>query len=203
MAGLPPSTSADIAKAADLDERYVREVLGALTTGGITTYDGDLGTYTLPGEHAALLTRAAGVGNMAALTQFVAMLGSVEQDIVTCFREGGGVPYAKFPTFHRLMAELSKETIDATLIDGTLGLVDGLRERLGGRHRRGRHRLRGRLRHERPRPRLPEQPLHRLRLLGGGDHRGPCAGRGVGPHQRHLRGARRDRPRDHRTASTW
>jgi len=130
MSSLPPSTSAEIAKAADLDERYVREVLGALTTGGITTYDGDLGTYVLPGEHAALLTRAAGVGNMAALTQFVAMLGSVEQDIVTCCREGGGVPYAKYPTFHRLMAELSKETIDATLIDSTLGLVDGLRERL-------------------------------------------------------------------------
>ena len=32
--------------------------------------------------------------------------------------------------FHRLMAELSKETIDATLIDSTLGLVDGLRGRL-------------------------------------------------------------------------
>ena len=75
MAELPPSTSAEIAKAADLDERYVREVLGALTTGGITTYDADLGTYALPAEHAALLTRAAGVGNMAALTQFVAMLG--------------------------------------------------------------------------------------------------------------------------------
>jgi SAM-dependent methyltransferase len=130
MAGLPASTSAEIAEAADLDERYVREVLGALTTGGITTYDGELSTYVLPGEHAALLTRAAGVGNMAAVTQFVAVFGSVEQDIVTCFREGGGVPYSKFPTFHRVMAELSKETIDATLIDGTLGLVDGLRERL-------------------------------------------------------------------------
>jgi len=130
MAELPPATSSDVAKAADLDERYVREVLGALTTGGITTYDPDLSTYSLPGEHAALLTRAAGVANMAALTQFVAVFGSVEQDIVTCFREGGGVPYSKFPTFHRVMAELSKETIDATLIDGTLGLVDGLRERL-------------------------------------------------------------------------
>ena len=130
MAELPTATSAEIAKAAGLDERYVREVLGALTTGGITTYDGELGTYQLPAEHAALLTRAAGVGNMAALTQFVAMLGSVEQDIVTCFRKGGGVPYSRFPTFHRLMAELSKETIDATLVEGTLGLVDGLRERL-------------------------------------------------------------------------
>jgi SAM-dependent methyltransferase len=130
MAGLAPSTSAEIAKAADLDERYVREVLGALTTGGITTYDPDLATYALPGEHAALLTRAAGVANMAPLTQFVAVMGTVEQDIVTCFREGGGVPYAKFPIFHQVMAELSKDTIDAILIDQVLDLADGLRPRL-------------------------------------------------------------------------
>ena len=130
MAQLPPSTSADIAKTADLDERYVREVLGALTTGGITAYDPDLGTYALPGEHAALLTRAAGVSNMAPLTQFVAVMGTVEQDIVTCFREGGGVPYSKFPIFHQVMAELSKDTVDAILLDEVLDLVDGLRDRL-------------------------------------------------------------------------
>jgi SAM-dependent methyltransferase len=130
MADLPPATSADIAKAADLDERYVREVLGALTTGGVTTYDPDLATYALPGEHAALLTRAAGVSNMAPLTQFVAVMGTVEQDIVQCFREGGGVPYAKFPVFHQVMAELSKDTVDAILIDEVVDLVDGLRDRL-------------------------------------------------------------------------
>jgi SAM-dependent methyltransferase len=130
MSELPPSTSADIAKAADLEERYVRELLGVLTTGGITTYDPDLATYALPGEHAALLTRAAGVANMAPLTQFVAVMGSVEQDIVTCFREGGGVPYARFPVFHQVMAELSRGTIDAILIDQVLDLDDGLRGRL-------------------------------------------------------------------------
>jgi SAM-dependent methyltransferase len=130
MAALPPSTSDDIAKAADLHERYVRELLGALTTGGITTYDADLRTYALPPEHAAFLTRDAGVNNLGSITQYVAMLGAVEQDIVRCCREGGGVPYDRFPTFHRIMAEESRNTIDATLLTGTLDLVPGLRERL-------------------------------------------------------------------------
>jgi SAM-dependent methyltransferase len=130
MAVLPPSTSSEIAKAADLDERYVRELLGALTTGRITTYDPDLGTYVLPPEHAAFVTRAAGVDNFAAMLQLVPLLGAVQPDIVECVRHGGGVPYERFPGFHQLMAELSEATIDATLLDTTLELVPGLRERL-------------------------------------------------------------------------
>ncbi len=39
MAGLPPSTSGEIAAAAGLDERYVREWLGAVVTGGIVEHD--------------------------------------------------------------------------------------------------------------------------------------------------------------------
>src|SRR3712207_6565611 len=35
MAGLVPSTSGEIAAAAGLEERYVREWLGAMVTGGI------------------------------------------------------------------------------------------------------------------------------------------------------------------------
>ena len=130
MAKLPPSTSAEIAETTNLHERYVREVLGALTTGGIVTYDGATKNYALPAEHAAFVTRAAGVDNLAAMTQFVAICGAVEQDVLRCFREGGGVPYAKFPTFHRQIAEMTRDTIDATLVDGTLELVPGLREKL-------------------------------------------------------------------------
>ena len=33
------------------------------------------------------------------------LLGSVEEDIVACFRNGGGVPYERFPRFHAVMAE--------------------------------------------------------------------------------------------------
>ena len=132
MAGLAPSTSDEIAAAAGLQERYVREVLGALVTGAIVTYEGPTRRYQLPPEHAAVLTRAAGVDNLAALTQFVGLLGGVEQDVVRCFREGGGVPYSSFPTLHRLLAELTKDTVDATLLTTTLDLVPGLRGRLEG-----------------------------------------------------------------------
>jgi SAM-dependent methyltransferase len=125
-----PSTTTELADSAGLQERYVREVLGALTTGGIVTYDPTTRAFELPPEHAAVLTRAAGVDNLAALTQFVALLGSVEQDVLRCFREGGGVPYSRYPQFHTLMAELTRDTVDATLLDGTLALVPGLRERL-------------------------------------------------------------------------
>ncbi len=38
MAGLPPSTSEQIASAANLNERYVREWLGAMTVGGIVEH---------------------------------------------------------------------------------------------------------------------------------------------------------------------
>ena len=130
MAELAPSTSQEIADAAGLQERYVREALGALVTGGIVDFDSETSTYSLPPEHAAMVTRAAGVDNFASFTQFVGMLGSVEQDIIRCFREGGGVSYANYPTFHRVMAEQSKDTIDATLLGGTLDLVPGLRDRL-------------------------------------------------------------------------
>ena len=60
MASLPPSTSTQIAEAAGLNERYVREWLGAMTTGGIVDHDPDQLTFLLPPDRAGWLTRAAG-----------------------------------------------------------------------------------------------------------------------------------------------
>lgn len=48
MAGMAPTTSGEIAKAAGLNERYVREWLGAMVVGGIVDYEPDHGTYALP-----------------------------------------------------------------------------------------------------------------------------------------------------------
>src|SRR5580704_12068113 len=59
MAAMPAATSAEIAGSADLDERYVREWLAAMATGRIVDHDG-AGSFWLPPDHAAWLTRAAG-----------------------------------------------------------------------------------------------------------------------------------------------
>ena len=130
MAELRPSTSAEIADAAGLNERYVREWLGALTTGRIVVYNASTQRYHLPAEHAAMLTRAAGTNNMATFAQFISLFGDVESEVVDAFRQGGGVPYARFPRFQKLMAEMSAAVFDSTLLSSTLPLVPGLVDRL-------------------------------------------------------------------------
>ena len=130
MAELPPSTSQQIADAAGLNERYVREWLGAITTGGIAEYDRAKETYALPPEHAASLTRAAGPANLTRWTQFFPLMGNVEEGIIESFRNGGGVPYSAFAKFTKLTAEASAAVFDATLIESTLPLVPGLVEHL-------------------------------------------------------------------------
>jgi hypothetical protein len=69
MASLPPATSVQLAEASGLDERYVREWLGAMTTGGIVDHDPVAMTFVLPPERAAWLTRAAGLENLALQAQ--------------------------------------------------------------------------------------------------------------------------------------
>jgi 2-polyprenyl-3-methyl-5-hydroxy-6-metoxy-1,4-benzoquinol methylase len=130
LATLPPSTSDQIAAAAGLHERYVREWLGAMVCGRIIEYDAATRTYSLPRAHAAALTRAAGPDNVAELAQLVSLLGQVESAIVDVFRKGGGVDYAAFDRFHELMAESSRTTLEATLLTRTLPLIAGLVDRL-------------------------------------------------------------------------
>jgi 2-polyprenyl-3-methyl-5-hydroxy-6-metoxy-1,4-benzoquinol methylase len=130
LAKLPPSTSEGIAKEAGLNERYVREWLGAMVTGRILNYDANKRTYALPAEHAALLTRASVPVNFAATMQWMAVLGGVEDKIVQCFKRGGGVPYEQFHRFHEVMAEESAQTVVAALRDHILPLAHGLSERM-------------------------------------------------------------------------
>jgi ubiquinone/menaquinone biosynthesis C-methylase UbiE len=127
---LPPATTEEIAARAALDERYVREWLGAMFTGGVVELDPETGRYLLPAEHAALLTRAASPGNVAVYAQYVGVLGAVEDEIVECFRKGGGVPYSKYTRFHEVMAEDSAQSVLSVLESHVIPLVPGLAERL-------------------------------------------------------------------------
>jgi ubiquinone/menaquinone biosynthesis C-methylase UbiE len=126
MADLPPATIRQIAKHSGMNERYVREWLGALVTGRIVDYDPAAETYELPAEHAACLTRSAVPTNFAASAQWLAVLGGVESEIVECFQRGGGVHYEQFHRFHDVMAEESAQTVVAALTDHILPLSEGL-----------------------------------------------------------------------------
>lgn len=124
------ATSHEVAHAAGLDERYVREWLNTMTTADIVTYDGKTDTYRLPMEHAAVTTRAAGLANMASYAQYISLCASVEDELVECFRHGGGVPYDSYQRFHEVMAESSGKRFDATLVKVVLPMVPGVVDRL-------------------------------------------------------------------------
>lgn len=130
LSALPPSTSEEVALAAGLNERYVREWLAAMVTGGIVRYDAANSTYQLPAQAAAFLTRAASPNNLASVAQFLPMLGSVEDQVVECFYRGGGVAYEAFGRFHQVMAEESAQTVVGALHEHILPLDPGLVGRL-------------------------------------------------------------------------
>jgi ubiquinone/menaquinone biosynthesis C-methylase UbiE len=130
MSKLPPATSEELAAQAGLNERYVREWLGAMTTARVVEVDPATLKFSLPPEHAAFLTRAAVADNMAVFPQYFALMGSVEDDIVECFRKGGGVPYEKFSRFHEVMAEESGQSVLSSLESHILPLVPGLTKQL-------------------------------------------------------------------------
>jgi 2-polyprenyl-3-methyl-5-hydroxy-6-metoxy-1,4-benzoquinol methylase len=130
MAAGGPATSDRLAATAGLDERYVREWLGGLTASGVVVCDPQSGTYALPDEHAAVLTSAAAPENLAVFAQYIPLMGKVEDDILECFRNGGGVPYEKYDRFHEVMAEDSGQTVVAALHDRILPLVPTITDRL-------------------------------------------------------------------------
>jgi SAM-dependent methyltransferase len=125
-----PATSAELAERAQLNERYVREWLGAIVTGGIMDYDAASSAYVLPAEHAVCLTGTSS-RNLAANSQLLAMLAKRLPAIIECFRNGGGVPYSEFrPDFTDYMDASWRLLYDGLLLKGFLPVVKGLPERL-------------------------------------------------------------------------
>lgn len=130
MRDQPPMTSVQLAERAGLNERYVREWLGAMATARVVEVDAATVTFRLPPEHAAYLTRAAGADNIGVFTQYIPILGHVEDAVIDCFRHGGGVPYERFPRFHDVMAEDSGQSVLSSLETHILPLVPGLTDQL-------------------------------------------------------------------------
>ena len=190
MAGLPPSTSEEIARPVPCTSGTSGSGWPRCSSAASCEHDPAAGTWSLPPEHGAVLTRAAGKDNLAKLAQFVGLLAGVEHDVVTCFREGGGVPYSAYPEFHALMSEDSRDMAEGLLVSTVMPLVDGLSDRLASRYPRRRHRLRQRPPPQRPCQHLPGELVRRLRLLRGGDRAGTCrTPQAREPHQCPLRSA--------------
>ena len=128
-----PATSAGLAQRAGLQERYVREWLGAMVTGGFFSYDPATAEYTLPPEQAGFLTGDA-AANIAPMASMLRAFAAALPDLEECFVAGGGVPHQAFGPHLAAVGARQGDTwrriYDEHLVDGFLGAVPGLPARL-------------------------------------------------------------------------
>lgn len=123
-------TAGGLSARAGLQERYVRECLGALVTAGIVSFEPGSRRFVLPVEHAVCLT-GPGALNLAPMARIGTELGRHVGSVARAFREGGGVPYETFrPEFTDMMDGLSRGLMDGQLLDGILPLAGDLVDRM-------------------------------------------------------------------------
>jgi SAM-dependent methyltransferase len=126
-----PGTSAEIARRANLKERYVREWLSAVATAGIATYEPRRGTFSLDSDRAVCLTGDSPY-NLSAGSRMALIGAPHAAALARAFRRGGGLPYSAYlPDFPHTMDELNRRRYDALLVPAYLPLARGLVKRLG------------------------------------------------------------------------
>jgi SAM-dependent methyltransferase len=125
-----PGTSDEVAARAGLDERYVRECLGALVTGGLVGYDPITGRYRISAEQALCLTGERAT-NLAPLSRLTTLLAHHVAEGAEVARTGGGIPYERFrPDFTAVMDGISRRVFDGPLLGSIVPLDDQLPDRL-------------------------------------------------------------------------
>lgn len=125
-----PATSDELANRASLQERYVREWLGAMTTAGIFEYESSTATYWLPREHAACLS-GDGPENLSGVALFTTILANHVPAVTDAFQHGGGVPYEAYvPEIHEALDALWGPIYTELLVPAYLPLAPGLTEGL-------------------------------------------------------------------------
>jgi SAM-dependent methyltransferase len=91
-----PATSAELAARVGINERYAREWLGAMASAGYVRFDPATRKFTLPPEHIPVLAQENGPFFFGGIYQMLSgMVGPLDQ-IVQCFKQGGGVPQAAY-----------------------------------------------------------------------------------------------------------
>lgn len=112
LAGPRPSTAAELAQAASIDERYTREWLEQQTVAKIVEVDdptagpGDR-CFSLPAAHAHVLLDRDSEAYVAPLAGFVTLAATALDAVAEAFRTGRGVPYHDYGV-HDLQAAFTR-----------------------------------------------------------------------------------------------
>ena len=131
LAGAGPLTSAEVAERSGCAERYVREWLNSQVAAGYIEYDPQAESYTLPPEHAAVLTDAESPFLLIPAFNVPASMWHDEDKAIRAFQTGEGVPWGAH--HERLacgVAAFYKNAYRGTLVPHWLPALDGVVEKL-------------------------------------------------------------------------
>src|SRR5579885_3024555 len=97
LANSGPVTSAELAAKTGLNERYLREWLGAMTAAKYLEYDPASGRYSMPREHAMVLADESSPFYMGGFIQMVVPEVAMAPKLIESFRTGRGIPQSEYP----------------------------------------------------------------------------------------------------------
>ncbi len=125
-----PVTSSSLSKKTGLHERYVREWLASMATSGIFEYEAESELFSLPEEHAMLLTGSSSK-NLSPTSRMINELGLQLPALTEAFKTGGGIPYSAYrPDFTHSLDEMWKRVYSEQLVEGFIGQYSDIVETL-------------------------------------------------------------------------
>ncbi len=94
-----PATSVELARRANINERYAREWLYSMNAAEYLEYDENSNQFTLPDVYAPVLVKELGPMFLGGMIEQVPPLWKVMDEVVKAFKDGGGVPYSSYDKF--------------------------------------------------------------------------------------------------------
>ncbi len=123
-----PVAADDIATAAGVDPRYLKEWLGVMVCGDIIALsrnEAGQERFHLPKPYGDLLTRRSGNANLGVYTQEIPLLTHCAMEpVIKGFCTGDGVSYSHYPRFQAFMTELANAKHRQVLVDRFLPAVE-------------------------------------------------------------------------------
>ena len=118
MQGRGAMTHSEVAQASGLQARYVEEWLNGMVAASYLDYDPASGTYTLPDEHAFLLSSDGTDHFMGGMFAMLPPLLAVAPRVAQACRAGGGVPFADFaPECRHAIDLMNRGNYEHRLVD--------------------------------------------------------------------------------------
>ncbi|MFI4965501.1 MAG: class I SAM-dependent methyltransferase [Caulobacterales bacterium] len=131
LAARGPSTSAELAEAAGVNERYVREWLAAQAASDYVTYEARTGRFSMSPEQAAVLADEESPAFMAGGFDIIGAMFKDEPKVAMAFRSGLGLGWHEHDVcLFRGTERFFRPGYNANLISNWIPALDGVEAKL-------------------------------------------------------------------------